>query len=288
MSAAAPSDHQDTHGELAMKIDQAKAGHSKVKSLGDDSTPTGVYMNTHWLNLDLCGSTQETKRSCHLEIYSVDSWSKLMKIGTITTGLGVGAYEVFQGRRAGPLAGASALNGGLVAATFFSVREYGVSPLLSTNFARPRQETSQVDGHTTPTSWADMRKHHVLDSAVSGALTGGMFNTWQRGRAGTIPGLCTGALVCAFLQWGVNELDIARVKYVSKNPYRPQVSSSPSAAEQKGITERVFTAVGFTKISDEEHLAKLRVTRDAALKQIAKLEVEEAAKAAQADREGAH
>lgn len=80
------------------------------------------------------------------------------------------------------------------------------------------------------------------------------------------------------MQWGANELDITRVRYVSKNPYKPP-ASLPSPVEKKGITERVFTAVGFKKISDEEHLEKLRATRDAALIQIEKLESEEAKKA---------
>lgn len=96
----------------------------------------------------------------------------------LTTGLGVGAYEVLQGRRAGPLAAASALNGGLVAATFFSVREYAISPLLAANLTRPQHD--KIAGNELLKSWTDMRKHNLLDSAVSGALTGGMFNTWQR------------------------------------------------------------------------------------------------------------
>lgn len=39
----------------------------------------------------------------------------------VTTGLGVGAYELFKGRPIGVLASASALNSGFVAATFFSM-----------------------------------------------------------------------------------------------------------------------------------------------------------------------
>lgn len=49
--------------------------------------------------------------------------------------------------------------------------------------------------------------------------------------------------------------------------------------EEKGLSERVFTAIGFTKMSDEEHLGRLRTTREVALRQIEKLEREEAEKA---------
>lgn len=97
------------------------------------------------------------------------------------------------------------------------------------------------------------------------------------GRVGTLPGLCTGALICSLLQWGANELEIARVRYVSQNPYKPP-AVVPITMEKKGLTERVFTAVGFKKISDEEHLVKLRATRDSTLIQIEKLEAEEAKK----------
>lgn len=41
-------------------------------------------------------------------------------LSAVTAGLGVGAYELFKGRPIGVLASASALNSGLVAATFFS------------------------------------------------------------------------------------------------------------------------------------------------------------------------
>ena len=48
------------------------------------------------------------------------SQTHLFVFTAVITGLGVGAFESLQGRHAGMLASASALNGGIVAATFFS------------------------------------------------------------------------------------------------------------------------------------------------------------------------
>lgn len=68
-------------------------------------------------------------------------------------------------------------------------REYLVSPiLLSTlplpQYARRKIELQDIKGkraeHYSPMSWVDMRMHKLLDSGLSGALTGGMLNAWKR------------------------------------------------------------------------------------------------------------
>jgi hypothetical protein len=156
-----------------------------------------------------------------------------------------------------------------------------------------------------PLSWSDMRLYNLLDTGVSGAMTGGFLNTLRRtyatprildqniltresvapgGRPGLVPGLCTGTLVCTLLQWTYNELGIARVKYVSRtkvppSPHKSHPTSSPASERpppelQRPWSHKVLEFFGFQHISDEEYLARLKTTRDSALRRIEMLERE--------------
>ncbi|KAG6376200.1 hypothetical protein JVT61DRAFT_2175 [Boletus reticuloceps] len=93
----------------------------------------------------------------------------------------------------------------------------------------------------TSLSWADIRTSRLLDSGISGGLSGGILNAWKRmpgllklsfgfstgilgGRRGLVPGLTTGALMCTFLQWCFNELNVFRIRHVSANQHpRPNI-----------------------------------------------------------------
>jgi hypothetical protein len=109
------------------------------------------------------------------------------------------------------------------------------------------------------------------------------------GRPGLVPGLCTGAFICTLLQWTYNELGIAKVKFVSRNrrsqvapaPPNLQPPSSPSLTSNNRPTEpprpfsyKILSFLGFQRISDEEHLTKMKATRDHYLRQIEVLERE--------------
>lgn len=68
------------------------------------------------------------------------------------------------------------------------VKGYVVAPLLN-QVLRPRlREQDDLQGtlasietsSNSTVTWGAMRLHHTLDSALSGGLTGGVWNTWRR------------------------------------------------------------------------------------------------------------
>ncbi|KAH8106794.1 hypothetical protein BXZ70DRAFT_915116 [Cristinia sonorae] len=219
-------------------------------------------------------------------------------------------YGTFKRLPIGPLAASSALNGGIVGATFFSFREYVVSPQLllgvkTGQFLRRKAELdAAINGEdyvAEKVGWWDMRAHKLPDTALSGALTGGVLNAWKRGRAGIVPGAITASLVCTFLQLAVNELGITRLKFIQEQLQKSQAegdqvvqslptaqqSQSPIAVPQNTIqiapaapamptSERIFGWFGFQKVSDEDYLRRLKAERETHLKRIAELEREQA------------
>lgn len=125
-----------------------------------------------------------------------------------------------------------------------------------------------------------MRLHHTLDSALSGGITGGIWNTWRRGTRGALTGMMFGSVFCAVGQFLYNELGVQRVKYVSRTG--PAASTRPTLPISSGITElpvpqkpffdRMIHAIGLRRVSDEQYLAQLREERAAYLRKIAELE----------------
>ncbi|KZT09650.1 uncharacterized protein LAESUDRAFT_646500, partial [Laetiporus sulphureus 93-53] len=185
------------------------------------------------------------------------------------------------------------INGGIVGATFFSCREYLVSPFLlsalaDTSYSRRIREIQEQRASGVRTGeklgWWDMRMYRVPDTALSGAFTGAVLNAWRRGRTGIVPGITTGGIVCAIIQFAFNEVGVARVKYISKKlraqqePTRAPIasSSSPSgsvdASPWTARLDRLLTLFGFTRMSDEEYVTKLKAKRASYLEQIADLE----------------
>lgn len=117
-------------------------------------------------------------------------------------------YGAVKGYALAPIATATAVNCGIAGATFFSAlfgvvplylsdnftagfREYVVGPILTTTitsgqFSRRRKEIlekqqgeSELMQHEQ-LGWWDMRADKVPDTALSGALTGGVLNAWKR------------------------------------------------------------------------------------------------------------
>ena len=115
------------------------------------------------------------------------------------------------------------------------------------------------------------------------------------GRRGLAPGLTTGALVCTLLQWCFNEFDIFRIRYVSEtsvasaqqtkhgsvdasenSPAEPSTHTAmqPIPAEtpvSRSLMDHILSMFG-QRLSDEEHLERLKMERDSYLRRIAKLE----------------
>ena len=83
------------------------------------------------------------------------------------------------------------------------------------------------------------------------------------------------------LQFGLNELTVMRVKFVSRKIQEshsaPQVAPLPSdkpEAPRTSIVDRLMAVIGFTKLTDEEYLKVLKKQRNEALERIAILEQE--------------
>jgi hypothetical protein len=102
------------------------------------------------------------------------------------------------------------------------------------------------------------------------------------GSAGIVPGLRTGAVFCTALQWGFNELWVARVKYTARRLHAAGTLQSPPQTKvpepltepPRSMAERVLSGLGFHKISDEVYLARLKKTREKYLERIRQLERE--------------
>lgn len=201
-------------------------------------------------------------------------------------------YGAFKGYNVYTIATATALNTAIASATFFSIREYVVSPLLlsgvsSGQFLRRRQEIEDKKGknleRSETLSWSEMRLHKLPDTALSSALSGGILNAWKRGPAGIMPGVVTASVLCSLLQLGYNELGVMRIKYVSRKidethrpiEAKPEVMTLPPEPS-KPILQRVFEWMGMPKISDEEYLKKLYAKRADVLRRIAQIEAERA------------
>ncbi|KAL7283599.1 hypothetical protein ACG7TL_003034 [Trametes sanguinea] len=126
--------------------------------------------------------------------------------------------------------------------------------------------------------------HRMLDTTVSGALTGAVINRWQNGRVWA--GARTAALLCALLQLGYNETGVMRIKYVSRKlqetQSQPQAALAPVPVQEKDASpkmsffDRAMSIIGFRKLTDEEYLKTLKKQRDEALARIAALERERA------------
>ncbi|KAI8989683.1 hypothetical protein BD414DRAFT_313659 [Trametes punicea] len=204
-------------------------------------------------------------------------------VGTLTA-----IHAVFRGLpHPTSLALSAASNGGIAGAIFFGTREVVVSPLLRATWyhnAYDQVASASKDAVGQP-SWSQLRMHRMLDSTVSGALTGVIINKWRNGRIWA--GARTAGLICALLQLGYNELGVMRIKYVSRKVQetrsQPEAVTAPSptrlednAKPKVSFFDRAMNIIGFRKLSDEEYLRVLKKQRNEALERIAILESERA------------
>ncbi|KAL4067688.1 hypothetical protein V8B97DRAFT_1941208 [Scleroderma yunnanense] len=213
-------------------------------------------------------------------------------------GVIAGLYGTLKGHNPAKLSLFSAVNGGIAAATFFSIREYIVGPALTLThpgkqYQRRREHLKDlVDGVSREKAtliWSDIRTSCLLDSAISGAIAGGILNTWKRGRVGLVSGIGTGALMCTLLQWTANEFDVFRIGHISRQTTEALSTTDSKKHSQADISmpsslhtissslpgenswKHVLSAFA-RQVSDDDYLKRLKTERDAHLRRIEELE----------------
>ncbi|KAF5389884.1 hypothetical protein D9757_003630 [Collybiopsis confluens] len=175
-----------------------------------------------------------------------------------------------------PLRALSAgINGGISGATFFS------NPFLLSQFHRKRNANNPGDKNTEDLNWSEIRTDRLLDSGVSGLITGGILRGFTRNARGILPGAISAGVLCTLLQYMYNESKIIRLEYLV---YKRQTSqqapsgstSSPvsQSSDAKPWAQRLLSTIGITSLSDEEYLASLKKQRDTHMKRITEIEHE--------------
>ncbi|OCF42023.1 hypothetical protein I317_04109 [Kwoniella heveanensis CBS 569] len=125
------------------------------------------------------------------------------------------------------------INLSIAGLTFFSIREYLVSPLLLSIDLTPshtRRYTNLLNlsekqlgklpstsAQAQAQSLTEVRLDRVADSALAGALTGGVLSAAFRGRATFGKAALTSSLIASALQLGVNQLRVFRLKALAKH-----------------------------------------------------------------------
>ncbi|KAJ7097770.1 hypothetical protein B0H15DRAFT_1007626 [Mycena belliarum] len=205
--------------------------------------------------------------------------------GTVTISVAssciTGLYAAFSGKRRENLAFASAFNSAITAGTFFTLREYVVSPTIGAalDYSRKRKGTVDEVPDDLPAgdhlSWSSLRRHNLLDSGISGAATGGILRSLQTGRRTVAPAALTAGIVCILLQAAYNELGIQRIRYVGKISRPPEISPAPPQdPPQPAFKTQILGMFGLKLLSDEELLGRYRRERDKHMKKIEELEQE--------------
>ncbi|KAJ7510042.1 hypothetical protein B0H11DRAFT_1957344 [Mycena galericulata] len=199
---------------------------------------------------------------------------------SVTSTCITGLYAAFAGKRHQNFAAASAFNSAVTAATFFSIREYLISPTIGIAVDYSRQRTATVgENHVTldDLSWSSLRRHNLLDSGVSGAATGSILRGLTAGRRTIIPAAFTAGLACVALQAAYNELDVQRIKYLGTRSPQPEINTVPApktTTSKPPLTTRILGTFGIRILSDEELLVKFKRERENHLKKIQELERE--------------
>ncbi|KAJ6525622.1 hypothetical protein B0H19DRAFT_1198028 [Mycena capillaripes] len=185
-----------------------------------------------------------------------------------------GLYAAFSGKNSQKLASASAFNSAVTAATFFTIREYVVSPTIGAATHYSRQRRGSLDENNNANlSWSGLRRHNLLDSGVSGAAVGGLLRGLTAGRRTTGPAAITAGMACVLLQAAYNELGIQRIKYVSNLSQQSETSAvTPEVPVEPSLSTRFLGVFGVRSLSDEELLVKFRRERETYLKKIEELE----------------
>ncbi|GAA5919206.1 hypothetical protein JCM5296_004091 [Sporobolomyces johnsonii] len=155
-------------------------------------------------------------------IYGTASFTALGALAGAASGVARNAPAI-------PAAFKTSINTGVFSFTFFSIRQYALTPLLTTLSLHPSPlvpSSSPPSPHTA----------NLLPTTLSGLVAGTLFSYYQRPlpplqhvRAGT-----TLALGCALVQVVVNELELARIRFIvwgeDRERARQLLSPPPTAA----------------------------------------------------------
>ncbi|KAJ7271950.1 hypothetical protein B0H12DRAFT_1215875 [Mycena haematopus] len=189
-----------------------------------------------------------------------------------------GLYATFTGKSHQRLATASAFNSAVTAATFFTIREYLISPTIrvAVDYSGQRRESTHESDNAAPEylSWSGLRRHNLLDSGLSGAVTGGILRGLTSGRRTIGRAAITAGMACVLLQAAYNELGIQRIKYLGRLSQAPETSPVPPETIKSSVASRILGLLGARPLSDEDLLSKYRREKDKHLKKIQELEQE--------------
>lgn len=90
-----------------------------------------------------------------------------------------------------------------------------------------------------------------------------------------------GSIFCTLGQALYNDLCVQRIKFISRRYHIPSQPSTPIALEpseppvpERPLLERMISAIGLNRLSDEDYLAQMREERAAYLRRIAELEAQ--------------
>ncbi|KAF9479304.1 hypothetical protein BDN70DRAFT_700289 [Pholiota conissans] len=226
--------------------------------------------------------------------YGQSAWG-LYHYATATSAFITGIYTAAKRiPHSGLLVAAAAVNSAITGAAFFSVREFGVSPVLTRvvpweQYAHRRRElgidtASEDDALPSKIALSEVRKNKLLDSGMSGAIAGAFLRGIRSGRVGIIPGLWMGAVAGSLIQYGVNEMNIMRLRYIAKLHQENRTAvEKPTVKPRQEIQIRDSTTtwmdtflrgIGLEPITDDEYISKMKKTRDVYLKRIAELETQ--------------
>ncbi|GAA6064621.1 hypothetical protein JCM10212_006575 [Sporobolomyces blumeae] len=148
---------------------------------------------------------------------------------TIVGSLVGAASGVARGQPAIPAAFKTSINTGVFSFTFFSLREYAVTPLL-THFAlhpSPLPPASDPSTPRRPLSVQNPHTNNFVPTTVSGTAAGTIFSYFQRPELPFVRGHVragfTLGIGCLVLQSLINEGDLARIKLLNRSEERRRV-----------------------------------------------------------------
>ncbi|TRM62585.1 hypothetical protein BD626DRAFT_569734 [Schizophyllum amplum] len=154
-------------------------------------------------------------------------------------------------------AGVAGLNSGITAATFFTLRELVVSPLL------------QSDVSPSPPTPTSIRREKLLDSGVSGAVAGTLLRGIRSGPAAGVSGGIILGTITTSLQFGFN---IVRASRMQSSLRAPETEAELERSTKKRVTDAVLSVFGVFPMTTEEQIASLARKRDHHLVRIRELE----------------
>ncbi|KAI5822153.1 hypothetical protein K523DRAFT_367217 [Schizophyllum commune Tattone D] len=161
--------------------------------------------------------------------------------------------------------GLAAANSGLTAATFFSLRELVIRPLLRDHIPPP----------------STVRRENLIESGLSGALTGGLLRGIRSGPPAAVSGALILGTLTTSLQYAFNAVraspppsssaSIPTSSYDPTSPVSSNTSPAPKTPTHR-LTDALLALFGVYPITLEEQIASLKRKRDAHVRKIREIE----------------